>query len=142
MDSLVTDRKILDELYETVSWKDECEEIEFENRLLLKTSCSVELVAHCKSGILPSCLSSIYCRDRLSPDLEPGLIIWGNPEKFLVEEFIISSKRLGVFTRFIDIPARLAYSSFLTRALDGIDWQRSLEGLAKGNKKPVWSWDK
>ena len=146
MDNFENDRIILDRFYETISWKNECEEIEFSERILLKTSCSLELVANSNIGILPNTLGSVYCLKQLFPnsDLKPGLIIWGNPPDFVVHEYISFCCQFdpSVHVRFIDIPAQLAYSSFLTEALDGIDWQRSIEGLAKGNKNPVWSWDK
>lgn len=146
MDNFENDRIILDRFYETISWKNECEEIEFNERILLKTPCSLDLVANSNVGIISNTIDSVYCLRQLFPNsgLEPGLIIWGNPPDFVVHEYISFCCQWNppVHVQFIDIPARLAYSRFLTKALDGIDWQRSIEGLAKGNKNPVWIWDK
>lgn len=144
LDNIINDRIVLDRFYDLISWQDQCEEVEFNARILLKTPHSLELVAHCSTGILKNCLGSRYCLDFLysKSNLKPGLIIWGKPDKRLVDAYMTFSCQHGVHVSFVDVQARLAYSRFLTKALDGIDWQRSLEGLAKGDKKPVWSWDK
>jgi hypothetical protein len=134
----MTDKEVIEQFYEQISWKDECEEIVFGDRTLLKTPCTLDLVCHYQ-GILPNIISSIEVNKQFKDfKLKPGIIIWGNPENVIVDVYIENCAFYKVHPVFIDTRARLAYSRFVNRALDGIDWVRSAESVAKGGTKPVW----
>ncbi len=145
---MVTDKEVVEQLYEQVSWQDECEEIPYYDRLsgcdrlLLKTSVSLMIPVH-YMGILPNTILAVEVTKTVAPELTPCLLIWGNPDRAIVESYIETCLRHtpAVHPWFIDVAARVSYSRYVTRALDGIDWQRSFENVAKGSTRPVWSWD-
>jgi hypothetical protein len=139
----MTDKEVIEQFYTEISWKDECEEIEYGNRLLLKTDVTIKVPTYYGvygDGVdLAIALASKF-------QVKPYLLLWGNAPKEMVEGIWWDShkKTPHVYISWISpYHNQMFWSNDMTfKALDGIDWQRSIEGLAKGSKKPVWSWDK
>lgn len=70
-------------------------------------------------------------------------LIWGDPSE---EKALLLCDRLirvKLHAAFIDLIGQMAWADYVTRALDGIDWQRSLEAIAKDEDKarPVFEWE-
>lgn len=70
-------------------------------------------------------------------------LVWGNPPDVEADRIVWVCAKERIATAWIDVDAQLRYAGFVTRCLDGIDWQRSLEGaISDGeNSKPVFEWD-
>lgn len=140
----MTDREVIEQFYREISWKDKCEEIEYGDRTLLKTDLVIRVPTYYEeyeNGVNFAFAVASEFRTK------PFLLLWGDAPQEIVESIWWDSHKRMPHQIYIHwIPPyedQAWWSDEMTfKALDGIDWQRSIEGLAKGNKNPVWSWDK
>ncbi|WP_414573158.1 hypothetical protein [Nostoc sp. CCY 9925] len=134
MTTRLSDRQVIDQFYEQVSWKDECNETVIFNRTWIRNDKS-------KCLFLP-CYYEDYDKDKndllgLATGLkyEPSMIIYGDPGNAKVDELIFKSlsEYYLIHLEFIDVRARIAQSRFIHRALDGIDWNKAFTEVSNGN---------
>lgn len=135
----MTDKEVIEQFYTQISWKDKCQEIQYGNRTFIKSEVSIKVPTYYEEygdGVdLAVAIASEF-------RLKPYLLLWGNATQAIVENIWQDSHRKmpdQVYTHWVPPYEDQAWwSNELTvRALEGIDWQRSLE-----QRKPVWSWDR
>ncbi|MBD2409485.1 hypothetical protein H6H01_01915 [Nostoc calcicola FACHB-3891] len=133
MTTRLSDRQVIDQFYEQVSWQDECCEMIVFNRTWIRHDGSKSLFLPChyedydqaKNLLLSLATGFKY---------EPSMIIYGDPDKSKVEELIFKRQtETTINLDFIDVKAKVAYSRFISRALDGIDWGKAFTEVSKGN---------
>jgi hypothetical protein len=124
--------------YNQISWADECSIVQIDGIEFVQSNSCLYLPCHYKH-VEPSARITSLSAERLK--LEPALIVWGNPTKDLAQQIYSSETKRGILVVFVDAIAKVAQSQFIVSALDGIDWQRTSEGIAQGGKQLVWEWD-
>lgn len=146
-ENLFTDNQIIEKFLDSVSWGDECEIFYLNDRMLMKSVKSepniIFVPCHYENymeGVATAIsIGSLY-------KLFPWVLMYGDASKENVGHlWHLAHTAWGkaVHVSWVT-PIRCSFdwNRMTTRALDGIDWVRSAENVAKGNKKPVWSWDK
>lgn len=134
----MTDLEVIHEFYQQISWADQCCEIIQQERTLLETPNTLAVPSHWQdypknqAFIIP--LAQQY-------SLEPELIIWGNPSDYDTEKICWKLIKNGVYVVFIDAQARLVYSRFVLRSLDGANIQKTFSNFLSGKPEVVWTWD-
>jgi hypothetical protein len=132
------DIEVIHEFYELISWVDQCHELTLGERTLLVTPNTLAVPSHCldyqqnQAFIIP--LAQQY-------SLEPELIIWGNPNAYDTEKICWKLIKSGVHVVFVDVRARLTYSRFVLRSLDGANLQKTFENFIADKGEVVWTWD-
>lgn len=136
------DIEVIKQFYLLISWQNMCQEIEYGDRTLLKTEKTIKL-----PSFYENYQESLDFAVKLASEfsLRPYLILWGDAPQEMVERIWWESKRKTPRVHITWIPPyfdQMLWCDDMTlKALEGIDWDKSLQNVLTGDKKPVWSWE-
>jgi hypothetical protein len=129
---------IIQSFYNQISWVDECSILQIDGIEFVKTDIALYLPCDWKCAESSAGIVSLAAEFQ---GLEPVLIVGGDPSREVVEQIYINAIERNVVVIFVDAAAIIAKAQFITQALDGIDWPRTMGNIAKGNDTPVWEWE-
>ena len=129
---------IIESFYNQISWANECTIVKIRGFDFVWTSQCLYLPCHWNNCEY----SSFIVTEAASKlQLEPALLIGGNPSKADAERIYWEKTKRSILVTFVDPVAQIVQAECITRALDGMDWSRTVEAIAHGSTKPVWEWD-
>lgn len=133
------DIEVISSYKEQISWGDETEVVQCGDRHLMKCNESIYLPCHHGSVRIPDLM---FYRALFGVSTATA-IVWGNPSKEEAQAICWQLMKARISVVFIDAVGRVAWSQFVLRALDGVDWNRTLPRvIAEGaDAKPVMEWD-
>jgi hypothetical protein len=132
------DIEVIHKFYEQISWVDQCHEITYDGRTMLANPYTLAVPSHWQQWH-PNLAFIIPLAQEYS--LEPELIIWGNPNPYDTEKISWKVIKSGAHIVFIDVKARLTYSRFVLRSLDGANFQKTFENFIADIGEVIWTWD-
>lgn len=117
------DIEVINRFKEWISWGDETDLIEYGDtkRTFMDTGRSLYVPTHYEAINIDDLLEvQAFTLKRVV------VLVWGDPSEKQAKFACEQCYGAGLSASFVDVVGSLAWSDWLTRSLDGIDWNRSL----------------
>jgi len=134
----MTDLEIIDSFKQQISWGDETSLLQHDTCTFLDAGICIYVPVHWSNFCTKKLLAKSDVLGR-----RVVALVWGNPSEKVAIELCDRCCIEGLSCQFIDVAGRLAHSYWITRSLDGVDWNRSLMRIASQglDAKPVFEWE-